>query len=66
MDMVFFFEFGDPKVTVHKGAETIQGRNLYEEIRYLERGVHTYKKVAETRKLFSQYTFLIGIYLTYL
>ena len=24
-----------PKVTVHKGAETIQGRKLYEEIRYL-------------------------------
>ena len=23
-----------PKVTVHKGAETIQGRKLYEEIRY--------------------------------
>ena len=25
-----------PKVTVQKGAETIQGRKLYEEIRYLE------------------------------
>ena len=24
-----------PKVTVHKGAETIQGRKLYEEIRYV-------------------------------
>ena len=24
-----------PKVTVHKGAETIQGRKLYEDIRYL-------------------------------
>ena len=24
-----------PKVTVHKCAETIQGRKLYEEIRYL-------------------------------
>ena len=23
-----------PKVTVHKGAETIQGRKLYEEIRH--------------------------------
>ena len=27
-----FFEFGNPKV--HKCAETIQGRKLYEEIRY--------------------------------
>ena len=25
-----------PKVTVHKGAETIQGRKLYEEIRYVK------------------------------
>jgi hypothetical protein len=25
-----------PKVTVHKGAETIQGRKLYEEIRYMK------------------------------
>ena len=25
-----------PKVTVHKGAETIQGRNLYEEIWYIK------------------------------
>ena len=33
---LFFFEFGKPKVTVHKCAETIQGRKLYEEIRYLE------------------------------
>ena len=32
---VFFFEFGNAKVTVHRGAETIQGRKLYEEIRYL-------------------------------
>ena len=24
-----------PKVTVHKGAETIQGRKIYEEIRWL-------------------------------
>ena len=24
----FFFEFGNPKVTVHRGAETIQGRKL--------------------------------------
>ena len=31
---LFFFEFVNPKVTVHKGAETIQGRKLYEEIRY--------------------------------
>ena len=29
---LFFFEFGNLKVTVHKGAETIQGRKLYEEI----------------------------------
>ena len=29
---LFFFEFGNPKVTVHKGEETIQGRKLYEEI----------------------------------
>ena len=26
---LFFFEFGNPKVTVHKGAETIQGRQLF-------------------------------------
>ena len=26
-----FFEFENPKVTVHKCAETIQGRKLYEE-----------------------------------
>ena len=34
--MVFphIFEIGNPKVTVHKDAETIQGRKLYEEIRY--------------------------------
>ena len=44
---LFFFEFGDPKVTVHKAKgqgtymcknysreETIQGWKLYEEIRY--------------------------------
>ena len=31
---LFFFEFGNPKVTVHQCAETIQGRKLYEEIRY--------------------------------
>ena len=29
------FEFGNPKVTVHKCAETIQGRKLYEEIWYI-------------------------------
>ena len=33
------FEFGKqyirPKVTVHKSAETIQGKKLYEEIRYV-------------------------------
>ena len=35
--ILFFFGFGNPKFTVHKvhkGAETIQGRKLYEEIRY--------------------------------
>ena len=26
---LLFFEFGNPKVTVHKGAETIQGRKLF-------------------------------------
>ena len=31
---LFFFEFGNPKVTVYKCAETIQGRKLYEEIHY--------------------------------
>jgi hypothetical protein len=31
---LFFFEFGNPKVTVHKCAETIQGEKLYEEIWY--------------------------------
>ena len=30
-----FFEFRNLKVTVHKCAETIQGRKLYEEIQYL-------------------------------
>ena len=30
------FGFENPKVTVHKCAETIQGRKLYEEIRYLK------------------------------
>ena len=30
---LFCFKFGNPKVTVHKCAETIQGRKLYEEIR---------------------------------
>ena len=32
---LFFFGLGNPKVTVHKCAETIQGRKLYEEIRYV-------------------------------
>ena len=45
---LFFFEFGNPKVTLHKAKghstqrcgnysreETIQGRKLYEEIRYV-------------------------------
>ena len=27
-----------PKVTVHKGVETIQGQKLYEEIRYVDMG----------------------------
>ena len=31
----FFFEFVNPNVTVHKCAETIQWRKLYEEIRYM-------------------------------
>ena len=26
---LFFFEFGNPKVTVHTGVETIQGRKLF-------------------------------------
>ena len=29
------FEFGNPNVTVHKCAKTIQGQKLYEEIQYL-------------------------------
>ena len=29
-------QYTRPKVTVHKGAETIQGRKLYEEIRYIK------------------------------
>ena len=41
---LLFFKFGNPKdtvyirlkVTVHKCAETIQGRKLYEEIQYLK------------------------------
>ena len=32
---IFFFDFGNPKVTVHRCEETIQGRKLYEEIGYL-------------------------------
>ena len=35
MRKLFFFRFGNLKVTVHKCAETIQGRKLYEEIGYL-------------------------------
>ena len=31
---LFFFEFGNAKVTVHKCVESIQGRKLCEEIRY--------------------------------
>ena len=31
---LFFFEFGHPKITVHKGAETIQGRKLFKEGNY--------------------------------
>ena len=31
-----FFEFEIPKVTVHKCAETIKGRKLYEEIRQIK------------------------------
>ena len=34
-----FFWIGNPKVTVHKCAETIQGRKLYEEIRYLAKNI---------------------------
>ena len=46
-EKLFFFEFRNPMVTVHKakghskyiklikGAENFQGRKLYEEIRYL-------------------------------
>ena len=26
---LFFFEFGNPKVIVYKGAETIRGRKLF-------------------------------------
>ena len=39
---VFFFEFGNPKVTVHKCEETIQGQKLYEEIRYLVTALGTW------------------------
>ena len=35
-----FCELGNPKVTAHKGTETIQGRKLYEEIRYLKFKYH--------------------------
>ena len=35
-----------PKVTVRKGAETIQGRKLYEEVRYSESNVSVFKKHA--------------------
>ena len=37
------FEFGNPKVTVHKGAETIQGRQLFKGGNYM-RKYGTYKK----------------------
>ena len=38
VDPVFFFEFGNPKVTVHKAkghTQYINVQKLYEEIRYL-------------------------------
>ena len=31
----FYLNLAHHTVTVHKGAETIQGRKLYEEIRYI-------------------------------
>ena len=34
METIFFFGFGNPKVTVHKYVETIQGPKLYEEVQY--------------------------------
>ena len=34
---LFFFEFGNPKVTVHKGAETIQGRKLFKGGNYMRK-----------------------------
>ena len=39
-----------PKVTVHKGAETIQGRKLYKEIRYSF--VHNFVARPEIEKFF--------------
>ena len=32
---LFFFELGNPKVTVHKSAETIQGRKLFKGGNYM-------------------------------
>ena len=34
---IFFFGFGNPKVTVHKGAETIQGRKLFKRGNYMRK-----------------------------
>ena len=34
---LFFFEFGNPKVTVHKCAETIQGRKLFKGGNYMRK-----------------------------
>ena len=44
------FEFGNPKVTVHKCAETIQGRKLYEEIRY-KRNVLKHETTDENKNI---------------
>ena len=35
LQTLFFFEFGNPKVTVHKGKETIQGRKLFKGGNYM-------------------------------
>ena len=34
---LFFFEFRNSKVTVHKGAETIQGRKLFKGGNYMRK-----------------------------
>jgi hypothetical protein len=34
---LFFFGFGNPKVTVPKGAETIQGRKLFKGGNYMRK-----------------------------